>query len=252
MKELSSVEQWRTNGVRDVGCSKMFQTPAQHLGLKLPAAVKEARHAAERPKLPTPEQLAALAGIVGDKDWLFREYEQKVAKHDARLKLTSVEKALRRAMHIYFMACNELKAASALDAIDVAIRYHDWETAHILHNKFNLQQMEDEAWRFYKDKADDALRQHLRAELKANGVPKVEFKSDWGLPRALKKWRLAEMGDTKRTADRWWNDRWRPDGKYHAVYQFEVEAYLKWRIADHRKKNAAGVASFRKKTVPNT
>lgn len=246
MKKLSSFERWKESvKAGNGGSGSMFALLPQFA--EFSTAVKEARLAA-KPELPSPGQLALLAALVSDKDQLFQEYDRKVAKLDADLKLTSVEKAMRRAMHFYFMARNELRAADALDAIDLAMRYHDWGTAHALNDELNMPRMEAEAWRFYPNKTDDDLRQFVRAELRANGDNKAEFKSEYGLPTALKKWRLATVGGaTQKTVKQWWKERWRSHGGYYAVYRWEVNQFIEWRIKEHRKKNAAGVARSRGK-----
>jgi hypothetical protein len=237
------MEAAQRNGVVDLEqTNQALAAAAAWLAKKptLPNAPATGTHEGTKPELPTAYQLVSLAALIGDKDALFKEFDEYVAEYDdPKENGSQLDKAMRRAMHAYVCATKVLAHAASLDAMDFARWCHDWDTALKL-NEPNAARWEAEAWRFYPQQSHDDLRQHLE-----DNKVKGSFK-DHGLPNALKRWWLSRHGVTKAEANRWWKDRLR-EGGYHAVYRWEITHFIGWSVESQRKKNRETVAASRAK-----
>jgi len=248
--KLSSAERWMEavkNGPPKFNFANAFLPAAQQLGFPT-TPVQEARHAA-KPELPSPGQLAVMAALVGDKDAWFTELEKEARERNSdEPEPTAIERAMRRAVCFYLQAAKELKSTEELDAVDLHFKYHDLQTAAALYEKFSCQQMETDAWRFYPDQPTDKCREYTCAALKAGGIKDVEYKSRYGLPTALRRWRCATVeGLKKRGFDAVWKERRRAKGAYYLIHRHEIEAFIKWRLEQHRKGNVIRTNRSRKK-----
>lgn len=192
--------------------------------------------------LPTPDQLVELATLVWDKDALFVEFDADRAEYEKNEPpRTTIDDALRRALHLRVRAVRMLEHAESLDATSYACFCHDWKTAIDL-DSANEAEREKNAWRFYPEQTDDDLRRHLSE----SGV-KGEFKRH-GLPNALKKWWHTHNPKlSKKQVDKWWESKRRAKGAYYAVYEWEVTHFIGWNSEQYRKANREGVAAYREK-----
>src|SRR5687767_14996491 len=116
------------------------------------------------PSLPSTAELATLAALIAGNESIDSEFEEEAKEHTLFAEeepLTATERLLRKAMHVYLNAADELKAAQTLTPTQIAIRYRSIKLLTAVVEEQERPKWEATATWLYPGRDDDSLRSRL-------------------------------------------------------------------------------------------